>query len=279
MDDHPGEPLAEPATQATATQATAGAAAEPAPRSRSGSAPRWAVIGIFFLLAMQAITYAQAFLMPVVLAVLLALVFSPVRRGLERLRVPPGLGAAVIVAALVMVFFALTVTLAAPVANLVDQGPRIAAEVEAKLADLRGAAEDVAEVAAQVDQIAQGGGAGEAAEDAAAVTGADAPERVVVEERGAAMSLAMTAPGVLAQIALTLVLLFFLLASGDMFYEKIVHVIPRFSDKRRAVRIAFDIERRLSRYLLTIAIINAGSAAPSGWRCGPSACRRRSSSA
>ena len=80
----------------------------------------------------------------------------------------------------------------------------------------------------------------------------------MVEERGAAMTLAMTAPTVLAQIVLTLVLLFFLLASGDMFYEKIVHVTPRFSDKRRAVRIAYDIERRLSRYLLTIAIINAG---------------------
>ena len=138
-----------------------------------------------------------------------------------------------------------------------DDGPRIAAEVQSKLSDLRSTAEDVAQVAAQVDQIAQGGGAGEAAEDAAVTTGADTPERVVVEDRGAAMTLAMTAPTVLAQIVLTLVLLFFLLASGDMFYEKIVHVTPRFSDKRRAVRIAFDIERRLSHYLLTITIINA----------------------
>ena len=239
-------------------------------RVKSG-APRWAVIGIFLLLLMQAITYAQAFLMPVVLAILLALVFSPVRRGLERLHVPPGIGAAGIVTALVAVFVALTVTLAAPVANLVDDGPRIATEVQAKLSDLRGAAEDVAEVAAQVDQIAAGGGAGEAADDAAAATGADTPERVVIEERGTAMTVATTAPGVLAQIVLTLVLLFFLLASGDMFYEKVVHVTPRFSDKRRAVRIAFDIERRLSRYLLTITIINAGLGASIGlamWAIG-----------
>ena len=234
-------------------QASQAAAARP-----TSSAPRWAVIGIFLFMAFGAITYAQAFLMPVVLAFLLALVFSPVRRALERLRVPAGLGAALIVSTLVAAFLAVVIALAAPVAGLVDDAPRIAAEVQRKLADLRGTAEDVAEVAAQVDQIAQGGGAGEAAEDAAAVTGADTPERVVVEERGAAMTLAMTAPTVLAQILLTLVLLFFLLASGDMFYEKIVHVVPRFSDKRRAVRIAYDIERRLSRYLLTIAIINAG---------------------
>ena len=224
----------------------------------SGSVPRWAVIGIFLLMVMGAITYAQAFLMPVLLAFLLTLVFSPVRRALERIGIAPGFGAAMIVGALVTVFLAIAVTLAAPVAGLVNDGPRIAAEAQQKLSELRGAAQDVAEVAAQVDQIASGGGAGEAATDAAEVTGADTPQRVVVEEQGAAMSIAMTTPAVLAQILLTLVLLFFLLASGDMIYEKIVHVVPRFSDKRRAVRIAYDIERRLSRYLLTITIINAG---------------------
>ena len=223
----------------------------------SNSVPRWAVIGIFIILVFAAITYAQSFLMPVVLAFLLALVFSPVRRALERLRVPAGAAAALIVSALVAIFLAITVTLAAPVAGLVDDGPRIVAEVERKLAGLRDAAEDVAEVAAQVDEVAAGGAA-EATEDAAEATGEEAPERVVVEEQGAALSVALAAPAVLAQIVLTLVLLFFLLASGDMFYEKIVHVTPRFSDKRRAVRIAFDIERRLSRYLLTIAVINAG---------------------
>jgi predicted PurR-regulated permease PerM len=43
-----------------------------------------------------------------------------------------------------------------------------------------------------------------------------------------------------------------------MFYEKIVEAMPTFADKRRAVRIAHDIERKLSRYLFTITVINAG---------------------
>lgn len=230
----------------------------PPDRSTRSFAPRWAVIGIFLLLALQAITYAQAFLMPVVLALLLALVFSPVRRGLERMRVPPGFAAAGIVAGLVVAFAVIAATLAAPVTSLVDDAPDIVAEVEQKLAGLRDAAEGVAEVAAQVDQATGGGGAADATADAAAVTGEEEPQQVVVQDRGAVMGLALTAPTVLAQIVLTLVLLFFLLASGDMFYEKIVHVIPRFRDKRRAMQIAFDVERRLSHYLLTIAIINAG---------------------
>ena len=231
---------------------------EPRVRRARSPVPRWAVIGIFLLLAMQAITYAQAFLMPVLLGLLLALVFSPVRRALERAHVPAGIAAAGIVAALVAVFLTIVVTLATPVTNMVDDAPRIMAEVERKLSGLRDAADDVADVAAQVDQVASGGGGAEATEDAAQAAGEEAPERVVVQESGAAMDLALATPAVLAQIVLTLVLLFFLLASGDMFYEKIVHVTPRFSDKRRAVQIVYDVERRLSRYLLTIAIINAG---------------------
>ena len=43
-----------------------------------------------------------------------------------------------------------------------------------------------------------------------------------------------------------------------MIYEKIVHVMPTFRDKKRAIRIAHDIERRVSRYLFTITVINAG---------------------
>jgi predicted PurR-regulated permease PerM len=61
----------------------------------------------------------------------------------------------------------------------------------------------------------------------------------------------------LAQIAFVLVLLFFLIASGDMFYEKLVHVLPTLTDKRRALKIAFDIEQRLARYFSTVALINA----------------------
>ena len=223
----------------------------------TSSMPRWAVIGIFMLLALQAITYARGFLMPVVLALLLALVFSPVRRGMERIGIAAGIAATLIVTGLVVAFGAVVITLGSPAAQLVGDAPNIVAQVERKLSGLRDAAEGMADVAAQVDQAASGG-AGAATEESAAEAGATAPERVVVQDRGAAMTIVMSAPTVLAQIALTLVLLFFLLASGDMFYEKIVHVTPRFRDKRRAIQIAYDVERRLSRYLLTITAINAG---------------------
>ncbi|MBU2360671.1 MAG: AI-2E family transporter [Alphaproteobacteria bacterium] len=59
-------------------------------------------------------------------------------------------------------------------------------------------------------------------------------------------------------VAVALVLAGFLLALGHMFYIKILQSLRTLSDKKRALTMVHDIERRVSRYLLTIALINAG---------------------
>ena len=79
-------------------------------------------------------------------------------------------------------------------------------------------------------------------------------------------------PLVGVQLVLVLVLLFFLLASGDMSLREDRArdtAVPR--QAARAVRIAHDIERQLSRYLLTITLVNAGTGAAVGlamWALG-----------
>jgi predicted PurR-regulated permease PerM len=50
----------------------------------------------------------------------------------------------------------------------------------------------------------------------------------------------------------TLILLYFFLASGDLFLEKLVKVLPRFPDRRRAVEIVRGIEESISTYLMTV---------------------------
>lgn len=220
--------------------------------------PRWAVIGIFLLTLTAGLAYARAFLMPVVLAFLLALVFSPVRRFLERRGIGSGLAAMLITGSLLALLVAGVLSLAAPVGDWMADAPRIRQQIELKLEGLSGRAQEVREVAEQVEELAEG------------VTEPGVQE-VVVQQPGIATSLALVAPAVLAQMVFTLVLLFFLLASGDMFYEKVVHVMPTLRDKLLAVRIARDIERKLSRYLFTITLINAALGAAIGvamWALG-----------
>jgi predicted PurR-regulated permease PerM len=60
----------------------------------------------------------------------------------------------------------------------------------------------------------------------------------------------------LAALGETLVLLYLLLASGDMFLQKLVHVMPTFRDKKRAVEISHEIQQNISNYLFSVSVIN-----------------------
>ena len=61
-----------------------------------------------------------------------------------------------------------------------------------------------------------------------------------------------------AGIAVVLVLLYFLLASGDLFLRKLIRTLPTLEDKKRAVDIARQLESDLSAYLSTVTLINLG---------------------
>jgi predicted PurR-regulated permease PerM len=212
--------------------------------ANSGPAPRWAVIGIFLLLSIAAVAIARDFLMPVILAFLLMLVFTPLRRSLNRIGVPSPVCALLVLATLSTAIGIGILMLTDPITNYLAEAPQIGREIEAKLRSLRAPVEQIAEAGEQIDEL---------------TTATSDPGTPTVEVKAETMSakVAAMAPRIATQAVFVLVLLFFLIASGNMFYEKIVHVMPTFTDKRRALRIAFDIERRLARYLSTITLINA----------------------
>ena len=62
----------------------------------------------------------------------------------------------------------------------------------------------------------------------------------------------------LAGVGETLVLLYLLLASGDLFLQKLVHVMPTLHDKKRAVEISHEIQQNISNYLFSVSLINIG---------------------
>ncbi len=213
------------------------------------SIPRWAGIGLFIYTSVYSLAYAQTFLVPVVLGFLLALVFSPIRRVADRRGVPSALTSFAIVLSLLMGFMTILGALSMPVTDWIERAPEISLQVRIKLSELSSGLGSVFDAAQRLDEL---------------TSPASDVERVAVDQTNYAVSVLTVAPGIIAQIVFTLVLLFFILASGDMIYEKIVHVIPRFEDKKRALQVAHAIERRLSQYLLTITIINAGLGAVIG---------------
>ncbi|MEO6447373.1 MAG: AI-2E family transporter, partial [Gemmatimonadaceae bacterium] len=75
-------------------------------------------------------------------------------------------------------------------------------------------------------------------------------------------SLLAKATGSLATFGATLLtiifLTFFLMASGDLFMSRTIESIPALSDKKKAVRIAREIEDSVSAYLATVTAVNVG---------------------
>lgn len=65
-------------------------------------------------------------------------------------------------------------------------------------------------------------------------------------------------PQIIGSLLSVTILLFFLLASGDVFLRKLVTVIPTFRDKKRAVDITRQIETDISFYLLSFTSVNVG---------------------
>ena len=119
--------------------------------------PRWAVIGIFLLLLTAGLAAARNLLAPVVLSFILALVFTPVRRFLERLGLAPRWSALLIVSGLVVTLVAVTILLWTPVQESIEDAPQIGRQVERKLRSLLGSAHAVVEAGEQVNKIAKSG--------------------------------------------------------------------------------------------------------------------------
>ena len=55
----------------------------------------------------------------------------------------------------------------------------------------------------------------------------------------------------------TVLFLFFLLVSGDIFLRRLVEILPRFKSKRQVIDISQQIASDISAYLVTITIMNA----------------------
>src|SRR5690625_3708174 len=127
------------------------------PAPPAASTARWAIIGIFLLLLTGAIALARNFLLPVVLAMMLTLVFTPLRRWLNRLGVPSWVCAVLVVVGLGSVVIGGVTVLAQPVADWASRGPQIGFQIERKLRDLRLPIERVADAFHQLDELAEVG--------------------------------------------------------------------------------------------------------------------------
>ena len=208
----------------------------------------WALPPLLLLAVLTVLFLARELILPVVAALILSLVFLPLVRGMKRILIPAPLGAALVVVSLLTALVAGVYNLAEPASEWLNKTPQSLREIDSKLRSITGSVHTVATATAQVQDITE-----------KLTTGGEPkkkPREVIVKEPTIAGAFFYGARDFTVSMVSTLVLLYFLLASGDLFLRKTITVTPKFSDKKRAVDIAQQVEVAVSRYLFTVAFIN-----------------------
>jgi predicted PurR-regulated permease PerM len=198
--------------------------------------------GIFLLASLAALYVASDIILPIVLAVVLKLLLQPVVRLCERIYLPRVVGALLVLgfvgAALVGIGMLLTGPAAAWAGRLPEAIPRLQQKLHFLDPPIKALQALLAQIQGGTDAIAPSSGA--------------QPVRLAT----LFTTLFSGTKALAAGFFTMLLVLFYLLVSGETFLLRLVEILPRFKDKRRAVELSMHIARDVSAYLLTISLVN-----------------------
>ncbi len=209
--------------------------------------------GLFFLACFYTLYFGRDFFLPVTLALVFNFLLAPLVRWLKSLRIPGAIGAAIVILAVALLFGMLAFELAGPVEQWLAKIPETGAKLQSKTQPIRKAFEKISNTSEEIEKLT-----------ATKSPDKRAPQQVELKKTSLLDTLFSGTSKFVFSLLVVIVLLFFLLASGDLFLAKLVHVLPTLSDKKKAVRIANEVESNISRYLFTITFINAGIGVASG---------------
>lgn len=204
----------------------------------------------FTLLFVAALYLTRTIVLPIVLAILLKLLMQSGVRRLERIHVPRVIAALAMITVLFVTLVSMGTALSGPahdwVAKLPESLPRlqerlsfVSAPVELVQKFMRHAESYISLTTSQVETAASPN------PSASSMTS------------GLSEVLFAGTASFASGLFMTIIVLFFLLMSGDVFLRRLVEILPRFRDKRAAVMISQQIESDIAAYLKTITIMNA----------------------
>ncbi|HTZ71961.1 MAG TPA: AI-2E family transporter [Acetobacteraceae bacterium] len=205
-----------------------------------------ALVILTFLAVLYTLYFAAEIVMPLVMAVVLALLLDPAVEFLnDRIHLPRMLAAGL----LILVFFSLIVgvlyAISGPAAEWVAKAPQSFHIVQEKLGFLRRPIEMVQTVGTEAERAMHPG-----------PQTPFAPQVNVSQGPSLGLSVLLGTRQFLGQMFTFVVMLFFLLAEGDTLLRRFVEILPGLREKKRAVQIATEIERNISMYLATITAMN-----------------------
>ena len=208
----------------------------PRPRS-TNAAIVLAVLAVAYTLYM-----AQDLLLPVLLAMFFALVGNPIIRLLRRMWIPRFLGAILVLGLGMFSTYMLGRELVQPAAEWIREMPK---EMRGLAPKLRTLTKPMTEANRVAENIARAAGGETAAKIQVVKTEVNDPYRVLT-----------ATPRVVASVLAVVLLTFFFMVYGGDLQRNAIALLPSRQQKKLTVEILQSIETEISRYVLTISIIN-----------------------
>ena len=214
--------------------------------------------GLFVLAGLAALYVASAIILPVVLAFVLMLLLQPAVRVLERVHLPRALGAILVLVLVIGTLVGLVAALSVPAATWAERLPHGIPRLEAHVVVLKRPIEALQALIQQAEWVTDTPG-----HKGASIT--------VRRDLGLSGALFAGTRAVADGLFTTILVLYFLLVSGDTFLRRVVEILPSLSKKRVAVDISQQVAEDISAYLVTITVMNAAvgvATAAAMYACG-----------
>jgi predicted PurR-regulated permease PerM len=197
-----------------------------------------------------ALYFAQEIFIPIALGLLFTALFRPVVRVLLRFRIPAPATATLVVLGCLALFGTAVFLLSKPVKTWVSEAPKTLAAARGKLEKVRRPIKQVSQAVEKVQKEVTG--AGEKSQQAQAAAPTSSPGIPAFVGRVFA-----TTTGILGTLLQTIVIVFLLLATGDLFTRKLAAVMPK-PVTGTADDVVDDAEAVMRRYLVVTVLLSAG---------------------
>ncbi|WP_274627552.1 AI-2E family transporter [Arvimicrobium flavum] len=196
---------------------------------------------IGFVFALKAGEYILA---PITLGIVVGLMLGPIAAALERRGVPCGLSALLVAVLFIAIVCAFAAVVAAPLSFWIDRLPQLWAQLQQQLSNLKGPLDALGGIRDELREVTGSAGL-----------------KVTVDEGVPVESFATLAPALLGQILLFFASLYFFVATRHETRAAILSLCFSRRLRWRVAHIFRDVESMVSRYLLSIALINLAEGA------------------
>jgi len=193
-----------------------------------------------FVLLLIVLKIGEVILAPVLLAMVIGLMFGPAADWFERRRIPPALSALFVVLLLLIVIGSALVLLAVPLSDWIGKVPAMWNKLRSEAAVLKGPLDSLAALQTQIATIFG---------DTSAMT-------VRVADSSTITGIALIAPAIGAQVLLFLASLYFFVATRHHIRLSVLSLFVSRRMRWRAAHIFSDVEQKVSRFLLTVTVVN-----------------------